>query len=328
MIKASVIIPAFNAEAFILQAISSACQQTETAIEILVIDDCSTDSTTERVLSVNDDRIRLLRTAQNGGPSAARNLGFDAAVGEWIVLLDADDTMDPTRIALLTALGERQGADMVSDNLLLIDETGATPPTQMISAQLLPEEQVLGVTEFIERNLGGSTSARVQYGFMKPILRRNFLNSRNLRYDATVRFAEDFALYVQCLRADGIWWLTPKPLYHYLVRENSLTDVQTSADLNRLRTTQLEFLNDPKVNEDHRLRRALRRHLDIIERNFYYRSFTDAVKARDFSTARALFLQSPRSAALIVQQSLGQGPTIFFKLLRGGYGRLAYMTGV
>src|SRR3954469_7601896 len=89
----SVIMPAFNAERFVGRAIQSALQQTEARIEIIVVDDSSSDATPSIVarIAAADTRVRLLRSTANMGPAAARNRGLEKARGTWIALLDADD---------------------------------------------------------------------------------------------------------------------------------------------------------------------------------------------------------------------------------------------
>lgn len=96
----SVIIPAYNAEAFIATAVSSATSQTYPTLEILVIDDGSEDGTADivRTLAVDDDRIVYLRQP-NAGVAATRNLGIEKAKGEFIAPLDADDVWHADKIA-------------------------------------------------------------------------------------------------------------------------------------------------------------------------------------------------------------------------------------
>lgn len=105
----SVVIPAFNHEKFIAEAIASAAAQDECIAEILVVDDGSTDRTAAVVAQLHEPRLRLLRQP-NAGPSAARNTGWRAARGEWIQFLDADDTLPPNALnALLAAAHHAPG---------------------------------------------------------------------------------------------------------------------------------------------------------------------------------------------------------------------------
>ncbi|HOK65953.1 MAG TPA: glycosyltransferase family 2 protein [Anaerohalosphaeraceae bacterium] len=98
----SVIIPAYNSEAFIRRAIDSVLAQTLPPQEIIIVDDGSTDGTRQAVQSCGGN-IRYIRQ-DNQGASAARNAGILAASGEWIAFLDADDEWLPDRLALQVRL--------------------------------------------------------------------------------------------------------------------------------------------------------------------------------------------------------------------------------
>src|SRR6201986_2951627 len=123
MMDFSVIIPAYNVSAVIERAIRSAAAQTLPPLEILVIDDCSTDDTAEVVTALGRDipSLRLLSTPVNGGPSAARNVGLRAAKGDWIALLDSDDAWKPGRLERLSEVARATSADFVSDDLVMWD---------------------------------------------------------------------------------------------------------------------------------------------------------------------------------------------------------------
>ncbi|MGI4800437.1 MAG: glycosyltransferase family 2 protein [Janthinobacterium lividum] len=319
--RVSVVVAAYNASSFIGAAIASVQAQTEPSWELLVVDDCSTDETLEIVadLASRDARIRTIRTASNSGPGAARNLGFAAARGEWIAILDADDSYAPNRLETLLRLGELQDGDMVADNILLCDEAKVVPDTPMIPATLLPAPVRIGAAEFIARNVGSPELPRVSYGFLKPILRRSFLLAHAIRYDERNRFAEDYVLYVRCLLAGAAWWLTPGATYRYTVRKGSLTEEQTSGDLQRIREMEAGLLRDPAVIADPALSRAIRRHKTIIDRCYYYRAFTDAVKARQIKRATELLFEKPYSTYLIVREGARQMPVVLRKAMRGGY---------
>jgi glycosyltransferase involved in cell wall biosynthesis len=95
--QVSVIIPAFNAEMTIMAALESALGQTFADLEVILVDDASTDATVERATAIRDQRVRLLRIP-HGGVARARNCGIQAARGQFIAFLDADDMWTPDKL--------------------------------------------------------------------------------------------------------------------------------------------------------------------------------------------------------------------------------------
>lgn len=116
----SVIIPAYNAAPYIAEALRSVLAQTHGALDIIVVDDGSTDDTAAIAASLGDPRIRVV-SQPNGGVSAARNKGLDLAKGEFIAFHDADDGMEPTNLEekLNTLLSHQ--VDWVFGDLILCD---------------------------------------------------------------------------------------------------------------------------------------------------------------------------------------------------------------
>jgi glycosyltransferase involved in cell wall biosynthesis len=317
----SVIIPAFDAEPFIAETLASATGQTLRDIEIIVVDDVSRDRTAEIVdgIAASDARVRLIRQARNGGPSVARNAGIAAASGTWIALLDADDAYEPDRLERMIACATRHDADMVSDNMLMVPEEDRTATRVMIPPALLDGERRLDMAEFVRRNVADSRYPDANYGFLKPLMRKAFLDRHAIRYDESVRFAEDFALYAHCLRKGAVWWMMPPPLYRYLVRAHSLTQVQTVHDLGKLRALQRTMLDEAAGIGDAGLVRLIRRHMRVVDRCYHYRAFTDDLKARRFAPAFRRLAEGPRTATLIAGEILRQAPIIAAKAWRGGY---------
>jgi glycosyltransferase involved in cell wall biosynthesis len=287
------------------------------------VDDASSDATPAIVSrhAARDCRVQLLRLPVNRGPSAARNLALSRARGTWVALLDADNSFTPHRLATLIALGEASQAEIVSDNVLLCAEDGSAP-TPLIQHAAVPAPRYLPAAEFVAGNIAGRRNPRRSYGFMAPIFRRAFLDRHQLRYDERNRFGEDFMFYVSCLARGARWWITPEAMYRYTVRSGSLTEVQSADDLMRIRTFESNLLDsDSTVRAEPALARAVRRHKSMIDRCYYYRAFTDAVKGRQLGQARRLLFESASGFRHIVQESLAQTPVIAAKAWRGGYRR-------
>ena len=110
----SVIIPAYNAEDYISQCLSSVLSQTLSDIEVIVVDDGSTDRTASIVeeLTHRDGRIRLIRQ-ENQCAGVARNKGMEAAEGKYLYFLDADDWIEPDSLEKLCSSAESLGSDIV-----------------------------------------------------------------------------------------------------------------------------------------------------------------------------------------------------------------------
>ena len=124
----SVVIPAFNCERFVAEAIDSVLQQTLPPHEIIVVNDGSTDGTAH-VLSGFEPRIRVISQA-NAGLAAARNAGISVATGYWIGFLDADDTWLPAKLERQLEAASESRIAMVWTDRFNIGERGGLPEVQ------------------------------------------------------------------------------------------------------------------------------------------------------------------------------------------------------
>lgn len=113
----SIIIPLYNKKSTIERCIYSALTQSYPFIEILVVDDGSTDGSGAIVLSIQDNRLRYL-LKMNGGVSSARNYGICRAKGEWIIYIDADDYFLPNALEILLSLAKKYNVDIATGNFL------------------------------------------------------------------------------------------------------------------------------------------------------------------------------------------------------------------
>lgn len=135
-VRASVIMAARNVERTVGRAILSATAQSLREIEVIVVDDGSSDATASIVASLAqaDPRIRLIRHPRSLGVSAARNAAVAEAQGEWLAVLDADDWFAPDRLATLVQSGEERDLDAVIDNLQRVDSSNGAPHWPRLSS--------------------------------------------------------------------------------------------------------------------------------------------------------------------------------------------------
>jgi hypothetical protein len=120
--RASIVVLNYNYGRFVAQAIDSALAQTERDVEVVVVDNGSTDDSPE-VIARYGDRVRVVRQPINVGQGRGYNLGFEAARGEWLVWLDADDLLDPECIATCLSVAGA-GTAKVHFGLRLVDADG------------------------------------------------------------------------------------------------------------------------------------------------------------------------------------------------------------
>lgn len=224
MVKVSVVMPVYNAASTVESAIASVFGQGVEDIEILAVDDCSSDGSVETLerLSETEPRLRFIRRATNGGPSAARNDAIDRAAGEWIALLDADDVFLPGRLQRLLRIGEEESADLVADNMLLTDIDGGRSLGLAVSPRQWPVRQEVSATD-LSLNDRPSAGGGRQFGYLKPIMRRAFLDEQKLRYRNDLSCGEDFDLYMRSILAGGRMILDPEAGYAYGISMKSLS---------------------------------------------------------------------------------------------------------
>lgn len=204
----SVIIPAYNVHGCIERAIESAYAQKGVRIEVIVIDDCSSDGTADFVEARfgGAPGFRLIRAPMNKGPAAARNMGIAAATGEWVALLDADDWWKPNRLETLIASAD--GFDFVADNIMGFDVAHDRETWPIYPADRDRELRLIDL-------LSPTPAERHDFGYLQPMMRRAFLQKARLSYREDLRSGEDLLLYLQLMAKGGRALFVNKPLYVY-----------------------------------------------------------------------------------------------------------------
>ncbi|MEH1906456.1 MAG: glycosyltransferase family 2 protein [Nostoc sp.] len=293
--KVSVIIPAYNTEAYIAKAIESALNQTLTDIEVIIVDDGSSDQTVEVAKSFTDQRLKVIVNQQNLGVSAARNRALRAAQGKWVAVLDSDDWYAPERLEKLVLLAEETNADMIADDLYLIKDGATSPWSTLIqeSGEHIDIDKILqiDIIYFVETDVYGQ--AGLHLGLSKPIFKREFLVKHGIEYDETLSMAEDFWFDMKCLINGARFFIVPKPYYFYRSRPNSIVRQSILSRLNQCCIATNSFIQQEAVKKNPALMRALSYNLAVFKRNLAYFQVVVPLKQRQWLTALTEIRENP-----------------------------------
>jgi succinoglycan biosynthesis protein ExoO len=294
----TVAIANFNGERFIESALRTVLAQSVRDIEVVIADDASTDNSLARVRSIaaGDSRVRVLQAAVNGGPAAARNMVVEAARGEWIAVLDSDDLMHPDRLARLLAVGRRERADIVADNLLIFDDAGATPPFYALSGKKWTEPVWVTMEQYVDANLIGGRHPAL--GYLKPMFRADFIRDSGLRYDPSLRIAEDYDFVLRLLQAGARFRVVPEATYFYRKHRHSISHRLTRKTLEPMLAADEAFRAVCRWRNQS-VTQALDRRRASIERAIAFDDLVVALKSRRLARAAATVVRRPDMLPLL-----------------------------
>ncbi len=161
--KVSIIMPAYNAERFIKEAISSVIAQTYPFWELWVIDDCSSDSTCTIVeeLVKQDNRINLVKNERNMGAAKTRNRGLDLCHEAYVAFIDSDDVWREDKLSSQIKVMESEGAALAYTSYAIVDENGQ--PCK--NAYVVPER--ITFDELLKENYIGCSTVMLSIDIVK-----------------------------------------------------------------------------------------------------------------------------------------------------------------
>ncbi|MCM4159202.1 glycosyltransferase family 2 protein [Antarcticibacterium flavum] len=205
--KVSVIMPAYNSEAYIAGAIESVLHQTWDNWELWVIDDASTDPTVKIVEEYAQlyPNIHIIKNPINRGAGAARNKGIKAATGDYIAFLDADDLWMPLKLEEQLKFMQEHDLAMTFSSYILIDEDGKLLQKEIKALPHLTYQKLLK-SNYVG-NLTGIYDVRKVGKVYAPVIRKR----------------QDWALWLEILKKVGSTRAITAPLACYRVRKNSVS---------------------------------------------------------------------------------------------------------
>lgn len=270
----SVIVPAYQSSAYVLEAVRSALDQTHPPHEVIVVDDGSTDHPEIALASVLDS-IELLRRP-NGGPGAARNTGLDVATGDWCVLLDADDRWMPEKLeAIAAVIQDDPEVTIVTTDAAVVDEGGG-PRRQWYRdiSRFEHEDQRLGILrhDFVFAGAAFRTQGALDVGGFRDDLVG----------------VEDWDLWLRMILAGSTVALVDRPLTLYRVHDSNLSSQRVRMAEGRRRIFEAIAGRDDLQPDEKRLARRQLRSFVSVEHSVRIEQAIDDERPVRRLAARAL----------------------------------------
>lgn len=294
--RVSVIMANLNGSAHIAAAVRSVLRQTETALELIISDDGSTDDSLERAraAAAGDPRLIVLTTTvARTGPAAARNRALAHATGDWIAIVDNDDFIHPERLERLVKAAQSDGADIAADDLLTFYDSADKPPHAHLRGAWAKQPRWIDAATYERSNrlLGPGPAL----GYLKPVFRR----ALNAHYDETLRIGEDSELIVRLLAGGARFKLYPELGYFYRKHAASISH---RLDLEAIEALDMAHAKlDAGADAD--LAQALRHGAAARADAKAFTRLISALKRGDFGAAVSIGLGRP-SALLLLKEPI------------------------
>jgi glycosyltransferase involved in cell wall biosynthesis len=210
----SVILPVFNGEAYLRQAIDSILNQSFIDFELIIVNDGSTDRSQEIIQSYGDTRIHAISNPSNLGLVGALNVGIKHARGKYIARQDQDDISDQDRLKLQFLKMEEDLVDICGTRWISIDSNGKALSTAQIPLSELAIFSCLATT--------------VPFAHGSVMMRKSFMSEYHLQYDEKY-LAEDFYLWIRFAQAGARFANLDQALYFYRAHPQSLSFTKRGA---------------------------------------------------------------------------------------------------
>ena len=263
-VRISVIIPVYNAADSIRNTVDELMRQDFPSFEVVLVDDGSTDGSSlvcDDLASVYEG-VRVIHKP-NGGVSSARNVGLDAASGEYVMFLDADDVLKPDTLKKMAALD----ADMVMGGFEKVVDSEVIEVNMPFL--LKKYEGADEICRFLDDNIGEKDSFLLNSSCFK-LYRRELIEANSHRFDESLRYGEDKIFVFGFLRYIVSAATLPESVYEYHIHKESLSsDVTSDSHLSQiflLLESYVPLLDDLKVRYPSSVRLAGLYHVDVVSR--------------------------------------------------------------
>ena len=227
----SVIVPFYNAECFLTESLNSLVAQSfNLPFEIIMVDDCSSDSSLSVVKTFNQSYIKVFSLSSNSGPAAARNFGLQKAQGNYVFFLDADDTIEPDTLSSLYKSASEANTDLVFCDSKWIENN----KNQRLNIFSFPKDTDISkseLTTMMQDRLHNPVYMGALLSFKAKLINRSIIVKNKLIFEEELRYLEDEIFMWNVLAFVESAKYLRKQLYNYYVHPTINTAVSESLNL-------------------------------------------------------------------------------------------------
>ena len=221
----SVIVPVYNAEKTIHRCVDSILQQNAMDMELLLVNDGSSDSSEEICLfyAAKDPRVRYI-SKENGGVSSARNVGLDAASGKYVMFVDSDDYVSPDYFQCITDVLQRYDWDLIRFSLC--------DANRALGAESVPSEAEYHTRKAAFPKIIDDICSKALNSPCGKVYRREILEREQIRFPLGASVAEDRALNIRYSMHMTSYFVSSKVVYYINTENEQSLSRKQHADLN------------------------------------------------------------------------------------------------
>lgn len=212
----SVIIPVYNTELYLAKCVNSVIQQNVVSLEIILVDDGSTDSS-GKMCDEYASKYPYIHTVhiENSGPATAKNVGLKLAKGDYVSFTDSDDELEPTMFYEMISAGKNHNSEIVCCNFKEADAYGNISHTSC-SGRTYVFDKVEALRRLLSKDL-------IYTGSVTKIFRRDLLTQNNLTHNDGLKTDEDFIMNIKVFAKCNRCVVVDKCFYTINFREDSLS---------------------------------------------------------------------------------------------------------
>ena len=292
----SVIMPVYNGEKYIAQAIKSVLFQSYPNFELIIIDDGSIDSTAKIIGGFKDKRIKYLKLNENCGPAKARNIGLDIMQGEYVTFIDADDLWARNRIEILLNTIEKVGVGFfVADDVVRFFEKSGKliPYKSLLSKTRLCKDNDIFIIDSL-KNYFDISKKYFDISSIQPLIKVKDISENNIRFCENLKIAEDDIFYIELFLKGKKLAICNSQSYFYRKNYSSLTretdmkvwekELSQISELIKVRMNSLELENRYEIID---------KIIAKVEKKIIYGVACNYINSRNFSNTYKIIIKNP-----------------------------------